>query len=78
MVLGAFEPAGEIESADPRTWTSSPTPAFFRRVFEQQEFGRYFLSGLVEACGVVIISVLIAFLAATAVTRFRFRFRAPC
>ncbi|GKQ37794.1 hypothetical protein ALMP_43300 [Streptomyces sp. A012304] len=44
-------------------------------MFEQQEFGRHFLNGLVVAGTVVIFSALIAFLAATAVTRFRFHFR---
>ncbi|CAM5734011.1 Carbohydrate ABC transporter permease OS=Streptomyces alboniger OX=132473 GN=CP975_08800 PE=3 SV=1 [Streptomyces alboniger] len=75
MVLSAFKPAGEIESAEPRPWTLSPSLDSFRRVFEQQEFGRYFLNSLVVACSVVIVSALVAFLAATAVTRFRFRFR---
>ncbi|MFQ6147737.1 carbohydrate ABC transporter permease [Streptomyces seoulensis] len=75
MVLSAFKPAGEIESSEPRPWTTSPSLASFRRVFGQQEFGRYFLNSLVVAGAVVIASALIAFLAATAVTRFRFRFR---
>ncbi|NED35663.1 carbohydrate ABC transporter permease [Streptomyces sp. SID8499] len=75
MVLSAFRPAGEIESAQPRPWTTSPSLDSFRRVFGQQEFGRYFLNSLVVASAVVIASGLIAFLAATAVTRFRFRFR---
>ncbi|WP_439945847.1 carbohydrate ABC transporter permease [Streptomyces sp. BBFR109] len=75
MVLSAFRPAGEIESAQPRPWTTSPSLDSFRRVFGQQEFGRYFLNSLVVAGAVVIASGLIAFLAATAVTRFRFRFR---
>jgi len=75
MVLSAFKPAGEIESAHPRPWTSAPSLDSFRRVFEQQDFGRYFVNSLVVACSVVIVSALIAFLAATAVTRFRFRFR---
>jgi N,N'-diacetylchitobiose transport system permease protein len=44
-------------------------------VFGQQDFGRYFVNSLVVARTVVIVSALIAFLAATAVTRFRFRFR---
>ncbi|CAM5639884.1 hypothetical protein STENM327S_01944 [Streptomyces tendae] len=44
-------------------------------MFEQQELGRYFLNSLIVAGCVVIASALIAFLAATAVTRFRFRFR---
>ncbi len=75
MGLGASKPAGEIESDRPRPWTLSPSPDSFRRVFGQQEFGRYFVSSLVVAGSVVIVSALIAFLAATAVTRFRFRFR---
>ncbi|GGT14683.1 hypothetical protein GCM10010254_39270 [Streptomyces chromofuscus] len=75
MVLSAFGAAGEIESTTPRPWTSQPSLDSFRRVFGQQEFGRYFVNGLVVAGTVVIVSALIAFLAATAVTRFRFRFR---
>ncbi|MEV7142248.1 carbohydrate ABC transporter permease [Streptomyces tauricus] len=75
MVLSAFKPAGEIESTRPRPWTLSPSLDSFRRVFGQQEFGRYFLNSLVVAVTVVAVSALIAFLAATAVTRFRFRFR---
>lgn len=75
MVLDAFGPAGEIESDRLRRWSLSPSLDFFRRVFGQQEFGRCFVSGLVVAGGVVIVPALIAFLAATAVTRFRFRFR---
>ncbi|MFF9090622.1 carbohydrate ABC transporter permease [Streptomyces sp. NPDC014991] len=75
MVLSAFRPAGEIESTRPRPWTSSPSLDSFRRVFRQHEFGRYFVNSLVVAVSVVVASALIAFLAATAVTRFRFRFR---
>jgi N,N'-diacetylchitobiose transport system permease protein len=75
MVLSAFKPAGEIESDKPRPWILTPTLDSFRRVFGQQDFGRYFVNSLVVACSVVVVSALIAFLAATAVTRFRFRFR---
>ncbi|MGW2302818.1 carbohydrate ABC transporter permease [Streptomyces sp. NPDC001809] len=75
MVLSAFKPAGEIQSTEPRPWTLSPSLDSFRRVFEQQDFGRYFLNSLIVAGTVVLASALIAFLAATAVTRFRFRFR---
>ncbi len=75
MVLSAFRPAGEIESDRPRPWTSAPTLDSFRRVFGQGEFGRYFLNSVVVAVAVVLASALIAFLAATAVTRFRFRMR---
>ncbi|CAM3661230.1 MULTISPECIES: carbohydrate ABC transporter permease [Streptomyces] len=75
MVLSAFKPAGEIRSDNPVRWTLAPTLDSFRRVFTQQEFGRYFLNSLLVAGAVVVASALIAFLAATAVTRFRFRLR---
>ncbi|MDK1473814.1 carbohydrate ABC transporter permease [Streptomyces sp. 549] len=75
MVLSAFKPAGEVQSAQPRPWTLAPTLDSFRRVFEQQDLGRYFVNSLLVAGTVVVASTLIAFLAATAVTRFRFRFR---
>lgn len=75
MVLSAFKPAGEIASDRPRPWTLSPSLDSFRRVFGQQEFGRYFANSVVVAGSVVIVSAVIAFLAATAVARFRFRFR---
>lgn len=75
MVLSAFKPTGEIASDRPRPWTLSPSLDSFRRVFGQQEFGRYFANSVVVAGSVVIVSAVIAFLAATAVARFRFRFR---
>ena len=75
MVLSAFKPAGEVRSDRPVPWTMSPTLDSFRRVFEQQDLGRYFLNSLLVAGAVVIASGLIAFLAATAVVRFRFRMR---
>ncbi|MEU2724936.1 carbohydrate ABC transporter permease [Streptomyces smyrnaeus] len=75
MVLSAFKPAGEIRSDHPVPWTLSPSLDAFRRVFEQQDFGRYFLNSLLVAGTVVVASALLAFLAATAVARFRFRLR---
>ncbi|MET7860047.1 carbohydrate ABC transporter permease [Streptomyces sp. NPDC005318] len=75
MVLSAFKPADEVQSARPRPWTLRPSLEAFRRVFEQHDFGRYFLNSLVVAVVAVVASGLIAFLAATAVARFRFRFR---
>lgn len=75
MVLSAFKPAGEVRSERPVPWTLSPSLDAFRRVFEQGDFARYFVNSVIVAGSVVIASALIAFLAATAVTRFRFRLR---
>ncbi|MEV4926020.1 carbohydrate ABC transporter permease [Streptomyces roseoverticillatus] len=75
MVLSALKPEGEVLSDRPRPWTSAPSLDAFRRVFGQQDFARYFLNSLLVAGTVVVVSAVVAFLAATAVTRFRFRFR---
>ncbi|GAA2091017.1 carbohydrate ABC transporter permease [Streptomyces albiaxialis] len=75
MVLSAFKPAGEVRGDRPVPWTLSPSLDSFRRVFENEDFGRYFVNSVVVALSVVVVSALIAFLAATAVTRFRFKLR---
>ena len=75
MVLSAFKPADEIISADPVPWTTRPTLASFTRALTVANFGRYFLNSVVVALIVVVLSILISFLAATALTRFRFRSR---
>lgn len=75
MVLSALKPADEIASARPRPWTLAPSLDSFQRVFGQQDFGRYVLNSCTVAGSVVVLSAVIAFLAATAVARFRFRFR---
>ncbi|NKE57656.1 carbohydrate ABC transporter permease [Lentzea sp. PSKA42] len=75
MVLSAFKPEDEIISADPVPWTTRPTLDSFTRALTVANFGRYFLNSVVVALIVVFLSILISFLAATALTRFRFRSR---
>ncbi|WP_424644863.1 carbohydrate ABC transporter permease, partial [Embleya sp. AB8] len=75
MVLSALKPAGELSSVDPRPWTWHPTLENFRNAFGVSGFGGYFLNSLVVAVVVVVLSGLVSFLAAVALTRFRFRFR---
>lgn len=64
-----------LQRPGPRSWVVSPSRDSFPRLFGQRDFGRYFVDGAVVTCGVVIASAPIGFLAATSVTRFRFRFR---
>ncbi|MGP3974099.1 carbohydrate ABC transporter permease [Streptomyces sp. 8N114] len=75
MALSAFKPSDEVQSERPMPWTLKPTLDSFRRVFEQEDLGKYFVNSVIVALCVVVASALIAFLAATAVTRFRFRLR---
>ncbi|MGW7538618.1 carbohydrate ABC transporter permease [Amycolatopsis sp. NPDC054798] len=75
MVLSAFKPAGEIQSAHPKPWTFAPSLDSFRRVLTVSGFGRYFLNSLAVAVVVVLLSLVLSFLSAVALTRFRFRGR---
>jgi len=75
MILAALKPPGEIQSLDQRPWTLAPSLAAFRRVIAVDDFGRYFLNSVLVALVVVVASGLCAFLAAVALTRFRFRLR---
>lgn len=75
MVLSAFKPAGEIQSAHPKPWTFAPSLDSFQRVLTVSGFGRYFLNSLVVAVVVVVLSLVFSFLSAVALTRFRFRGR---
>lgn len=74
-VLSALKPAGEIQASDPRPWTAAPTFNSFRRVLDVENFGLYFVNSLVVALIVVALSLFCSFLAAVALSRFRFRGR---
>jgi N,N'-diacetylchitobiose transport system permease protein len=76
MVLSAVKPSGEIQSAHPRPWTAHPTLEHFRSALGVSGFGRYFLNSVIVALSVVALAAVISFLAAVALTRFRFRWRA--
>ena len=75
MVLSALKPTGEIQAAHPRPWTFDPTLEHFRNALGVSGFARYFLNSAIIAFVVVVGSAIIAFLAAVALTRYKFRFR---
>ncbi|ATE52265.1 MULTISPECIES: carbohydrate ABC transporter permease [Actinosynnema] len=72
MVLTALKPAAEVVSAEPRPWTLAPSLDSFTRALTVESFGRYLANSLVVAVAVVLLSLVLSFLAATALTRFRF------
>ncbi|MEV4733412.1 carbohydrate ABC transporter permease [Saccharopolyspora sp. NPDC049426] len=76
MVLSAFKPESELQSSDPRPWTTAPTLDGFRRVLTVDGLGGYFLNSLLVAGAVVLLSLLMSFLAAVALTRYRIKGRA--
>ncbi|GAA4613881.1 carbohydrate ABC transporter permease [Actinoallomurus liliacearum] len=79
MVSTAFKPNGEIFSATPHPLPEHPTLGHFRFVVDGGvagvSFWHYLANSAILAISTVLISGLLALLAATAVARFRFRFR---
>lgn len=75
MVLSALKPTAALNSGDASVITTTPTLDAFVRVLTVDSFGRYFLNSVVVALLVVVASTACAFLAAVALTRYRFRLR---
>jgi N,N'-diacetylchitobiose transport system permease protein len=79
MVSTAFKPATEIYSLTPRALPAHPTLSNFRSVLNGSVIGMpywtFLRNSLVVTVASVVVSSLIALLAAIAVARFRFRFR---
>lgn len=75
MVLSALKPRAALEAGDPTPYTLEPTLESFRRVLLIDGFGQYLFNSLLVAVVVVTVSTLCAFLAAVALTRYRFRLR---
>jgi N,N'-diacetylchitobiose transport system permease protein len=79
MVSTAFKPATEIQSLTPRPLPAHPTWSNFANVLNGSVIGMPYWTFLRNSLAVtvasVLVSSLIALLAAVAVARFRFRFR---
>ena len=79
MVSTAFKPAAEIYSLTPRPLPSHPTWANFANVLNGSVIGMpywtFLRNSLVVTVASVLVSSLVALLAAVAVARFSFRFR---
>ena len=79
MVSTAFKPNTEIFSTTPKPLPAPPTLEHFDLVLNggiaEVPFWAYLRNSALLALGTVLVSSLLALLAATAVARFRFRFR---
>jgi N,N'-diacetylchitobiose transport system permease protein len=75
MVLSAFTPNARLRSTPPQFWPSSPTTSNLREVVTGGGFGTALRMSL-AITGLTVVAVLVfAFLAALAISRFRFRGR---
>jgi N,N'-diacetylchitobiose transport system permease protein len=79
MASTAFKPNTEIFSTTPKPLPAHPTLEHFDLVLNggiaEVSFWEYFANSAILAIVTVVVSGLLALLAATAVARFRFRFR---
>ena len=79
MVSTSFKPSGEIETLNPHLLPSHPTLANYRAVLDGTAAGipywDFLRNSLFVTIAAVVLSSLIALMAAIAVARFRFRLR---
>jgi N,N'-diacetylchitobiose transport system permease protein len=75
MISTAFKPDDEIVSLTP-TWVSlHPTLAHFRDAINRPYFWQDVKNSLIVVLATVVVSIILAFLAAVALARYRFRAR---
>jgi N,N'-diacetylchitobiose transport system permease protein len=75
MVNTSFRRGVDIQSNDPQFLPAPGTLENYRKVFDRDFFGTAFRNSLVVTSLTVVLAVVIAFFAAVAVSRFRFRGR---
>jgi len=75
MVLTSFRRATEIKSSTPSFLPTNATLDNFRRVFERDHFWTAVRNSVSVTAIVVTMALVVAFLAAVALSRFRFRGR---
>ncbi|MDI2033764.1 hypothetical protein PJL15_00864 [Paenarthrobacter nitroguajacolicus] len=75
MVLSAVKPKTALDAGDAAPYTLEPSLDSFGRVLGVNNFGQYFLNSVIVALVVVVLSTVLAFLAAVALTRYNFKMR---
>jgi ABC-type glycerol-3-phosphate transport system permease component len=72
MLITSLKPDSEILTAEPIFWPSRLQLDAYLRLFEQTNFAVYFVNSVKVAGAATLLTILVATLAAYAVTRFRF------
>ena len=75
MFMTTLKPDGEIITASPTLFTSSPHLEHYYRLFAQTKFLIYFRNSIVVAGSATLLCVTVATLAGYGITRFRFKGR---
>jgi N,N'-diacetylchitobiose transport system permease protein len=72
MISTAFKPTDEINSATPTWFSTTPTLAHFRTVLHKAYFWTDVKNSLIVVSVTVVIAVVLAFLSAIALAKYRF------
>ena len=72
MVLTAFKTSSDINSLTPQFWPAHPSVAGFREVLSDPIFRQDLGNSLVITLSAVVVSLVIGFFGALAISRFRF------
>lgn len=75
MAATALKPKSDVFLKEPKFIPNPMTLEHFQRVISDQGMGQFAKNSLIVTLTVVIASMLVAFLASTAIARFRFRGR---
>ena len=75
MVSLSFQPTSDILTSNAVLFPSHPTTANYIAAWSQNSFSSFFLNSLIVALGTVVITVVVASLAAFAFARYRFPFK---
>lgn len=75
MLSTAFKPSGDIQLPTPKWFPARATVQHFIDGFNKHHFWDNARSSVIVTCSVVILAMLVAFFAAAALARFRFRGR---
>lgn len=75
MASLSFQPPSDVFSGTPVLVPTHPTTANYVQAWTQNSFGHFFANSLYVSLGTVVLTVVLASLAAFAFARFRFPFR---
>ncbi len=75
MVSLSFQPTSDILTSSAVLFPTHPTVSNYTAAWSQNSFSSYFLHSLIVALGTVVITVVVASLAAFAFARYRFPFK---
>jgi multiple sugar transport system permease protein len=75
MASLSFQPPSDVFSGTPVLVPTHPTTANYAQAWSENSFGRFFANSIYVSLGTVVLTVVLASLAAFAFARFRFPFR---